>query len=601
MPARAAPRARVRSISAQHRRVQRVVEVRDALVAAVDRERVLGEVVGADAEEVALARERVGDQRRRRHLDHDADRDRRVEGGPRRAQLAPWRPRRSSRARAQLVERRDHRQQQPHVAARRSRAGSRAAARGRRPRGASESRIERQPSCGLSSRSSPRFGIALSPPRSRVRIVTRLRRQRRGHALVELLLLVLLGEAAVRERQQLGAEQTDALGAVALDEPQVGDQPDVRGERDAAAVARLRRARRAARRGARRRARSAAARAGTRRAAARRARGRPRRSPPSTIASSPGWLRSRIPSTPVTAGISSVRAKIAPCEVGPPCSETIAATFSISSSAKCAGSRCRRSRRSRPRRAGCCGAARRAAAPSRAAPRPRRRSPRSRKYGSSIPLEGAPVGRGHVAQRAQRVAGLAHRGLELRDEALVLEDLDVGVEDRRELGTEALAHLVADVVELAPRRLEGAEQVAALLARGRSSARTRRCSRSSGILQAVDRPDRDPARGRDARAPRRSGARRGRPAPARTPDARELGDDPALRPPRSRPTSASSCAFITTGRDQLRAGLEQLDVRARRSGARSTVCTTSTPIVTPRTISGAAISDRKRSSPVSGK
>ena len=39
----------------------------------------------------------------------------------------------------------------------------------------------------------------------------------------------------------------------------------------------------------------------------------------------------------MTAGISSVRAKITPCEVGPPCSDTIAATRSRSRRAKCPG------------------------------------------------------------------------------------------------------------------------------------------------------------------------------------------------------------------------------------------------------------------------
>ncbi len=53
-------------------------------------------------------------------------------------------------------------------------------------------------------------------------------------------------------------------------------------------------------------------------------------------------------------------------------------------------------------------------------------------------------------------------------------------------------------------------------------------------------------------------------------------------------------------REQLTAGLEHLDV-GRAEVARFTVCTTSTPIVTSRTTSGAAISDAKRSSPVSGK
>ena len=65
------------------------------------------------------------------------------------------------------------------------------------------------------------------------------RREQRGDALVELLLLLLLGEAAVRDREHLGAEQAHALRAVLLDQPQIRDEAAVRGERDAPAVARL--------------------------------------------------------------------------------------------------------------------------------------------------------------------------------------------------------------------------------------------------------------------------------------------------------------------------------------------------------------------------
>ena len=69
-------------------------------------------------------------------------------------------------------------------------------------------------------------------------------------------------------------------------------------------------------------------------------------------------------------------------------------------------------------------------------------------------------------------------------------------------------------------------------------------------------------------------------------------------------TTASSWAFITTGAITC----AQVSSRSRSSSEnsrRSRVCTTSAPIVKrllgPRTRSGAAISDAKRSSPVSGK
>ena len=91
---------------AQHRRVQRVVEIGDLLVAAVDRERVLDEVVGADGEEIALAGERVGGERRARHLDHHAQRRQRVGDLARRAASAAAPPAAiASRTRADLGER----------------------------------------------------------------------------------------------------------------------------------------------------------------------------------------------------------------------------------------------------------------------------------------------------------------------------------------------------------------------------------------------------------------------------------------------------------------------------------------------------------------
>jgi hypothetical protein len=48
------------------------------VVAAVDRERVLNEVVGADREEIRLGGERVGGERRPGHLDHRAERRQRL-------------------------------------------------------------------------------------------------------------------------------------------------------------------------------------------------------------------------------------------------------------------------------------------------------------------------------------------------------------------------------------------------------------------------------------------------------------------------------------------------------------------------------------------
>ena len=65
---------------AQNHGVRRVVEVGDPVVAAVDGEQVLDEVVRADAEKVALAGQQVAGERRAGDLDHCADAELRVEG-----------------------------------------------------------------------------------------------------------------------------------------------------------------------------------------------------------------------------------------------------------------------------------------------------------------------------------------------------------------------------------------------------------------------------------------------------------------------------------------------------------------------------------------
>ena len=57
----------------QHGGIGRLVEIGDRLVAAVGGHRVLHEVVGADREEVDMARKLVGIERRRGHFDHRAD------------------------------------------------------------------------------------------------------------------------------------------------------------------------------------------------------------------------------------------------------------------------------------------------------------------------------------------------------------------------------------------------------------------------------------------------------------------------------------------------------------------------------------------------
>ena len=64
-------------------------------------------------------------------------------------------------------------------------------------------------------------------------------------ALVERHLLGLGEKVAVAEEGDLGAVEPDAVGAVAMRQRQIAEQPDVGAEHDAAAVARHRRQRRA--------------------------------------------------------------------------------------------------------------------------------------------------------------------------------------------------------------------------------------------------------------------------------------------------------------------------------------------------------------------
>src|SRR6185437_13518762 len=60
---------RARSAASTANWMQRIIEMRHLLVAAIDGKRVLDEVVGADGEEIGLGGERVGGERRARNLD----------------------------------------------------------------------------------------------------------------------------------------------------------------------------------------------------------------------------------------------------------------------------------------------------------------------------------------------------------------------------------------------------------------------------------------------------------------------------------------------------------------------------------------------------
>ena len=58
-----------------HRWMRRLVKMRNPLIHSIDRQRVLNQIVRADAEELDLAREHIGRNRSARDFDHRADFD----------------------------------------------------------------------------------------------------------------------------------------------------------------------------------------------------------------------------------------------------------------------------------------------------------------------------------------------------------------------------------------------------------------------------------------------------------------------------------------------------------------------------------------------
>ena len=173
----------------QDRRMQRIVEVGQVIVVAVDGQRVLDQIVGADRRGNRAADHAAQRDRRGRHFDHRAERDVR-----RRLRGRPCADRARIRATARAL--RHFLASRPSAPARApgrtpTRAGSRAAGSRSSCGWRSDRRTPRTPSAGLCSSSSTRpVESALSAPRSSVRIVTGGRpcrardRGRRGTALL---------------------------------------------------------------------------------------------------------------------------------------------------------------------------------------------------------------------------------------------------------------------------------------------------------------------------------------------------------------------------------------------------------------------------------
>ena len=436
------------------------------------------------------------------------------------------------------------------------------------PSCSSESRIERQPSCGIVLGAIRQARQVLVAPDVERADRHRPRRQHAAHPLVELRLLLLLGEAAVREHQQLGAEQPDPVRAVLLDQPQVGDQADVGGQRDPMPVARL----------------AGALAQGVE------VLGRDRVALLRAPVLGDQVLVGREVDLPVAAvhdrDLARLHGGLDPHHAGH-------------------GGDLERAGEDRPVRGGAAvlgddGGDLLDLEP-REVPGQDEVRHHDRALGHRIQvvanpeqalhhpaphvldvvgalaevrvldaLEGAPIGAQHVAQREQGIARLLHLGGELRDEALVLEDLDVGMEDRREVGPEARLHVLAGVVELAARLVERLQQVA-LLARRIGARRVLELREVERGAELVDRADRDSARGRAAaelgpslaaRASRARGPGLRKPRAA-TPGARA----PPRSDPRSRAGGRSSRRARSAARRSGRTARRAAGIGAARASA----------------------------------
>src|SRR5262249_52109554 len=217
-------------------RVQRLVVGGDLFVLSVHRQKVLHQIVGAEREEADLARQRRYQQRRRRHLDHRADRRRRVEALTARAPLVL----RLARPRARphhLFDAADDRQQD------RNRMVGAHAQKRAQLRAQQRRVLEQEADTALRQR----------------RIARRRQRQRRqllvaadveqaeghwprvhagGGALEEFVLLVLARQRRADEEAELGAVEADAFGVAQRRAGGVGQLVDVGQQRNGRPVER---------------------------------------------------------------------------------------------------------------------------------------------------------------------------------------------------------------------------------------------------------------------------------------------------------------------------------------------------------------------------
>ena len=215
--------------------MERLVKVRYRLVAAVDREGVLDEVVRPDAEEPDLLRQDVRDHGRGRDLDHDAQIEIRIEGDPLGRELSPDLVHQTLRG-PQLGDAGDEGEHHAQVAVDRG------------PQDAPQLRLEYVGSLQTKSdraQTQDRVRAFLVEDGMKVLLAAevegaddRLRgRDARRHVRIELPVLFLRGKIRrPRQEEELRAVQTDAGRPVPERDRDLLGELDVRQQRDRHAV-----------------------------------------------------------------------------------------------------------------------------------------------------------------------------------------------------------------------------------------------------------------------------------------------------------------------------------------------------------------------------
>ena len=210
----------------------KIEDGRDLGIRAIRREGELGQAVCADVEEISLAGQLLGDERRGGRVDQHADGDRLAEGNALALQLLLDVEQRAAGA-AQLLGARHHRKRDGDIVVRRG------AEQGAQLRAEKLRILKRKTNPAHAHRRVHLLGKAAHPAVVRrgadgQRTFTELLRER----TIDPVLLVLRGEIRPVAVERLRTEQADALRAALEHERQVGRLPDLRKDFHGAPAAR---------------------------------------------------------------------------------------------------------------------------------------------------------------------------------------------------------------------------------------------------------------------------------------------------------------------------------------------------------------------------